>query len=294
VTLEKFFVDLGRKIVQIESPSPSLLERVTGFFAVEPPPADPNAVILLTDEDAQKPVPTPFVLFASGEGWAFDYDPVAQRGIAWFQRGRPLDAWQIATPLRVLMSWIAEDTVLATASASCVAHAAAVTTRSGSVVIGGPSGAGKSTLAALGVDEGLRFIGDDWIHVEQQQDKFFVCPIYRSLKTHSSAVAVGTRSEVKHPKKRLRLVPTGIGWKRVKAVIVPRAVDGSRARIAMDIITPGEAARALIPSTVLQTPGSRITSQVLSRLVESVPCVRLEFGYSAAFAGAILRQICDQ
>jgi hypothetical protein len=82
-------------------------------------------------------------------------DHESRRGVVCFADSSSIPAFELACPLRGVLSWILRrnDTVML--------HAAAVANADGAVLIGGNSGAGKSSTALRCLVGGMNYLGDD-------------------------------------------------------------------------------------------------------------------------------------
>jgi hypothetical protein len=82
-----------------------------------------------------------------------DHD--AKHGVVCLATSSDVPAFELACPLRGILSWIIRRNDIA------MIHAAAVGTSDGCVIIGGNSGAGKSSTALRGLAGGMFYLGDD-------------------------------------------------------------------------------------------------------------------------------------
>ena len=143
----------------------------------------------------------------SGEGISFAYFAHARmvqilnqskkHGIVALVNAKALPAFELACPLRGILSWVLRHNGMA------MIHSAALADEDGNAhLIIGNSGAGKSTTAISCLLAGMRYIGDDLCALGQGADGLiYVHSLYSSGKTY--------RSEWKYlpPLKKLTLPP---------------------------------------------------------------------------------------
>ena len=143
----------------------------------------------------------------SGEGISFAYFAHARmvqilnqskkHGIVALINAKALPAFELACPLRGILSWVLRHNGMA------MIHSAALADEDGNAhLIIGNSGAGKSTTAISCLLAGMRYIGDDLCALGQGADGLiYVHSLYSSGKTY--------RSEWKYlpPLKKLTLPP---------------------------------------------------------------------------------------
>jgi hypothetical protein len=81
------------------------------------------------------------------------------QAVYWVQHTESMPYWAKASPLRTILQWILEREGLQ------LLHAAAVGGERGAVLIIGSGGVGKSTTALRALENGLKYIGDDYLAV---------------------------------------------------------------------------------------------------------------------------------
>ena len=208
----------------------------------------------------------PVLEYAEGDGWAIALGK-DQHGRAFFEGD--IAPWQMACPFRQLFSWMMDR------DGAALVHAAAVDFDGGAVLFPGPSGSGKSTLAALlTAAEPGRFYGDDWVPVEHRSSGWHCGQLYRSHKLSPWAAArfFGTSGRFRSGEKEVFL--RGVAyWQSapIRALVVP-SVSEEETALAFHPITPAEAALAIGPPTVLESPG--VTPRLLGTLVKLCHDVR--------------------
>jgi hypothetical protein len=180
-------------------------------------------------------------------------------------------------------------------------HAAAVATEAGGVLLAGPSGSGKSTTALACLEAGLDYAGDDYVILEGRQAH---C-LYSTAKLDLGALerlpglapAVTDLRRGREDKAVLDVHAHRADRVRsplpVDAIVIP-TVGGSgppRTRPA----SPGEALRALAPTTLIQLPGAaHERMQAMAKLVRRVPAYRVELGDDVAAVAGEIARICTE
>jgi hypothetical protein len=248
------------------------------------PPAAPEAVLF--DGRGELPAFNTPRLRTSFQLWppmlhVLDLD----RGEAfcWIGRADRVPYYETAAPFYIILSW------WASARGWLFAHAGAVGTAAGGVLLVGPGGAGKSTSALACIGSPLGYAADDYCLVNGGAE-----PRVSSL--YSSAKLVGAVDLERFP----RLAPLVRNAARpadekallflqrdypgrlingfpLRALVVPRVLGGRGARLVPT--TPAAALAAMAPSTCIQLPGSgRGALTLMAGLVRRLPAFTLEFG----------------
>jgi hypothetical protein len=203
----------------------------------------------------------------------------------WVRDPAALPGYVVGAPLRVIFHWWigGHDRQLA--------HAGAVGTDRGGVLLAGAGGAGKSTATFACLRSGLRYAGDDYVLIEPRPEPRAIC-LYNSGKLESRHMA--TRfpelvARVHNPDAMGRGEDKGLifvhrHWPEavspgfpVMALLVPRLTGSAATRLVP--CSPAAGLRALLPHSVFPLPGARAAAiERLSALVRSVPCYFLEVG----------------
>jgi hypothetical protein len=176
--------------------------------------------------------------------------------------------WERAAPLRPTLFFALASTT------RHLVHAGAVGTPDlGCVLLAGPGGAGKTSLALAAVEHGLRYVGDDYVLLQDG----VAWNLYGTAKVDAGPGREKTIVEVDR-RSLIDSLP-------VRAVVVPAI--GAR-RVKLQEISAAEALRALAPSTAFQMPFDRgAVLATLAELVRRVPCYMLELDRSAGAASAL-------
>jgi hypothetical protein len=104
---------------------------------------------------------TPFRLFISSEqGSIYLYNVTARHGLIFLRNSDTLDQRSFVTPFRLMLSWMADETMAE------VLHASAFSKNENALLISGKKGSGKSTLALVAALNGFNIIADDAVLVE--------------------------------------------------------------------------------------------------------------------------------
>ena len=200
-------------------------------------------------------------------------------GRFWVNDGERLPAWEPSAPFRNLFHWALGDLGLA------FAHAAAVGTAAGGILLAGRGGAGKSTTAMACVHAGWRYVADDYCVLDVSGHPS-AHALYGSAKISPWALArlpelaQGERRQRDDGKMVLDLAVSRpaqlVASLPLRAVVLPTvaATTGVLRRLPL-----AEGARALAPSTLFQLPGARQTSlSVIAGILKSVPVFGLDVG----------------
>lgn len=218
-------------------------------------------------------------------------------GLCWVSDMSQLPGWERCAPFRSLLHWWLG------ARGQHLVHAAAIGTSHGGVLIAGPGGSGKSSTALACLKPEFRFVGDDYCLIRIEDERATASSIYSCAKVDFPA----SRSRLSHlaphmiaredfhelkeviyvqrtfPEIVVRQLP-------IKAVLVPRVTGELHTRLAH--IEPVEAARALIPSTMKQLPGSEINSFfAMMSLTRMLPVYRLELGTDVSEIASVIADL---
>lgn len=231
---------------------------------------------------------------ASGDGRFIGYDTDSAvtwldrrtgRVVGWRADGLRLSVHERTRPIPFILPLALQDRGMQ------LVHAGLVSVDSRGILFGGSNGTGKSTCSLLCLCAGLEFLSDDHVGLQETDDGGFV----------GHSIYASTRLEPHHLPRFPLLAPHGIpsdhpaetkslvqlaevfpermrSSARVSALVLPKIVGGAAARIMP--VSRAEALRTLAPSSLLMLPfmPARSGFEKLVRLVETVPCYRLEMG----------------
>ena len=221
--------------------------------------------------------------FNLGSGTLNMYNAKERTALFWVRDATQLPYYETGSPLRDIFSWWATQNGLQ------YAHAAAVGTEDGAVLLVGKGGSGKSTSALLCLEHPeLFYLGDDYVLVRTNPTPY-VYSLYSSAKLNSDH-AVNFPKLLEHANNLDKL-------KNEKALIFIRNIYPEKIRKSMPlraIILPkvtgllpssynttssALALRALAPSSMFQLPGStQNTFNYFGRLVRTLPSYTLYAG----------------
>jgi hypothetical protein len=208
-----------------------------------------------------------------------------ERAEAWYWVGdaSQIPYWEEATAIRFLLDWWLRERGI------YQLHAGAVGTAEGGVLLCGKSGSGKSTATLACLESDLLYAGDDYVAVGVEPEPR-VHSLYSSGKVMPDHVqrlpfllpAVSNSDQVGIEKAVVYVHeawPTAItaGFP-LRALLAPRVTPGLVESRVVEI-SRIEGLAALAPSTVFQMhTRAKQSLAAMSRLLERVPCYRLELG----------------
>jgi hypothetical protein len=222
-------------------------------------------------------------------------DEPAGRAYFWTRRAECIPFYESGSPLRPIFNWWMAQ------HGRQFAHAAAVGTSAGGVLLVGRGGSGKSTTALACLDAGLAYAGDDHCLVSMEEEPY-AHSLYSSGKLNPDSLvrlprlrrAVANADRLDQEKALLFLtssagdrVVTGLP---IRAIVLPEIHQGRDTELL-----PASAAAALLalaPSTLLPLPKSHATGlAVLAGLVRRLPCHRLRLGACLDDAPRVLARL---
>ncbi len=91
-----------------------------------------------------------------------------------------LPSWEVYSPLKEFIHFIALKN-------NCwLSHAGSLCKNNKAVLLFGPGGNGKSTTTLTGLNADLQTVGDDYVLIENFNEKFYAHAIYKTIKTYPS------------------------------------------------------------------------------------------------------------
>jgi hypothetical protein len=210
-----------------------------------------------------------------------DHD--AKRGVVCLATSSDIPAFELACPLRGILSWILRRNDIA------MIHAASVGTSDGCVIIGGNSGAGKSSTALRSLAGGMFYLGDDICAISNKNNNPTVHGIYSSGKTLSSDLkffpaltsSIHSHFEEFYEKEvyffydqfKSQLPKSG----KIKAIIIPH--QDLTLAIGFQNISFAKALSVICSSTknLLPNAGDEMF-HILSSILHQTPCYRFNLG----------------
>jgi hypothetical protein len=209
------------------------------------------------------------------------YDARSNRAGMWFANPAAPALWIVAAPfLRLLDVWF----VL---RGSIMCHGAAIAHRGRAALIVGPGGAGKSSLALRAPEHGFSYLGDDYVLLEPGRAGATIHSVYGSgkLAGHDLAAGLPVCSAVHRApdewaeKSFLRIDEASILASAPLALILEPRVGGGDTPWA-EPISPAEALRAVLPSTLHQMAGHQQEKLIILTRGLAAPRLRLHLSPS--------------
>lgn len=211
------------------------------------------------------------------------FDTASSVGLFWTASSERLAYYERGAPLRAIFYWWGLQ------HGWHMAHAGAVGTDRGGILLVGKGGSGKSTTALACVRAGLDYLGDNDILIEAEPVPF-AYGLYCSAKLDAGHL----HRALPHLAPLLTATQSWNGGKGVfyvdgdarhrlsagfplRAVLLPRVTG--RAETVITRASAAQGLLALAPSTLFQLPGARPERlRHLSRVVQHVPTYILELG----------------
>ena len=211
------------------------------------------------------------------------YDAKQRTGIICTSDPSIMPAFEIACPLRSVLSWILKS------NSRVLIHAAAIGTKDGAVLLGGDGGAGKSSTALRSLISGMQYVGDDICCLENRPDGSYAHSVYSSAKLHAydspnfpelNCAKFDSQARFHNEKQMYFLSPH---FDRqltpslpIRAILVPDHTGGP---LRFEKISTAYAAKVMTASTNCLLPRAGIeTFSALSHLLRQTPCLRLHLG----------------
>lgn len=210
-----------------------------------------------------------------------DHD--SKHGVVCLATSSDIPAFELACPLRGILSWILRR------NDTAMIHAASVGTTDGCVIIGGNSGAGKSSTALRSLAGGMFYLGDDICAISNKNNNPTVHGIYSSGKTLSSDLkffpaltsSIYSHFEEFYEKEvyffydqfKSQLPKSG----KIKAIIIPH--QDLTLAIGFQNIFFAKALSVICSSTknLLPNAGNEMF-HILSSILHQTPCYRFNLG----------------
>lgn len=221
--------------------------------------------------------------FNLGSGTLNMYNSKENTALFWVRDATQLPYYETGAPLRDVFSWWAIRHGLQ------YAHAAAVGTKDGAVLLVGKGGSGKSTSALLCLDNpNLFYLGDDYVLISIDPIPY-VYSLYCSAKLNADHVVnfpklleQASNLERLDNEKALIFIQN-IYSEKIKnsmplcAIILPKVTGRTSSSYAST--SSSFALRALAPSSMFQLPGStKKTFSYFSQFVRTLPAYTLYAG----------------
>lgn len=204
----------------------------------------------------------------------------------WVQDGTALPYWSKASPLRTLFHWLMR------AHGHQLLHAAAIGTAEGAVLITGKGGVGKSTSALACLDDGMGYVGDDYLVVQLAPEPRAVS-LYATAKLHAGHAEnfprfrelIANLDTMREEKAVLNLFPDHA--ERIalsmplRAVLLPRISPQVETTFAP--VPRAALQRAAAFTTMSQLPhAGRDTHDFIERMIAALPGLEIRLGSDLA------------
>lgn len=203
-------------------------------------------------------------------------------GIFWVRDAKRLPYWESGAPLRMILHWWLLDRGVQ------LLHGSAVGTDKKGVLLAGRGGSGKSTAALTCLNSQLLYAADDYCLLKAEPVPF-VHSLYSSGKVNAADAgkfsflkgSLSNPDKLDNEKALFFLSPRfrdkiSKGFP-VKAVLIPRVTG--RPGTTLSPASPGQALKALAPSTIFQLSGAGNSAfKIISSVVKRLPCYYLDLG----------------
>lgn len=219
------------------------------------------------------------------------------RAILWVRDPRKLPMYVTAAPLRfILQGWLSQRGLQ-------IAHAAAVGTAAGGVLLAGAGGSGKSTTSLACLNAGMDFVGDDYCLIASEPEPW-LHSVYCSAKMDQAMLpnfpglspAVQKRND-QPGEKALLLLKDAFAAQLVtdlpmRALLIPTISDQEES--SMEPANTLAGIRSLAPSTMQQIAGPDPSAwRMITSLARQLPCFRLKLGRDPTSTPAVISRILE-
>lgn len=223
-------------------------------------------------------------------------DRDSRTAVCWVRDAAGLPMPERAAPMRrLLQGWLADRGLV-------LAHAAAVGTAGGGVLLTGRGGVGKSCTALACLDSPLLYAADDYCAVDPGAAPW-VHSLYGTGKAHAADVEsfpllgpmVANPDELPREKAVFHLhrhLPQRLsaGFP-LRAILLPRVEE----RTALEPVSGGAVMRALAPTSVLLSPQNGApTLTSLADLVRRLPSYELRLGPDRSETPGVIADLLEE
>ncbi len=227
-------------------------------------------------------------------------DSQQQTAFIWADDLRNLPEWERSFPFRtVLHEWLQRQPDAMLAERLVLAHAGAVGTSAGGVLLTGRGGSGKSTATLACLGSGLQYAGDDFVllNIAEQvvHGLYNVAKIEPANLIRFPQLAGWIANPNPAPGQKFQLFlqqhapeQVSLGFP-IRAILLPR-FSGER-DTTLSPATAAEALRAIAPSTTGLLGGDVRAFGRLSRLVRQLPTFWLHTGTDLAQIPDVIQQL---
>jgi hypothetical protein len=238
------------------------------------------------------------IVYNGDSGSLIMYDADARQAIFWIRDAANVPHYMTGAPLLPVMNWWME-------SNGCqLAHAGAVGTPDGGVLLVGRGGSGKSTTALACLIDGLEFAADDYCvlaatHPARIHSLYCSAKLAADSRDRLPALADAIYKPGAAPSEKTLFLINRIFPERISAgfplrsILLPR-IDATNAT-TLKPLRPASVLRALAPSTIFQLPGAGGTAlQTLASIIRRVPCFEIAVGLDLTRIPAAIRTLLEE
>jgi len=210
------------------------------------------------------------------------FDRDRRTGICWMQNGDRLPYWTLASPLRTLIHWWMEQ------NGAQLVHAGAVGVGDRALLLVGKGGLGKSSTVLACLEQGMTFLGDDYVIVRDGPVPT-VHTLYATAKLNpwdlerfpglrpylgKPQIEDGEKAVMfLDPQFRAQIQPTV----PIEAIAIPRVVDHEETGFEAETLSILQQAATFTTMSQLPYAGGH-TYQFLRGLCAGLPGFRMEIG----------------
>lgn len=297
---ESLFRLLHRALAHLETAAPAPAELTLHVYAASRPPValSPDQWLEASRSWKSQPIRAdrPHMHFVPGDDGRIDLLLGDHgEGCVGYRDPLRIPAWDVATPLRDLLhAWFRLRD-------GHIVHGAALGDDEGAVLLAGAGGSGKSSTALTCLlQSSLRYLGDDLCLLRREGEEVFVHSLFNSAKLRAYDVPRFARLQLPqhddsvrgdgkptffaYPALRERLAAS----RPLKAILLPRVWPHEHS--ALSPASPGEAWKAIGPSTAALLPCDKHAWDWLGRLVQQVPAWRLHLGWRREAISSVVEQ----
>lgn len=224
-------------------------------------------------------------------------DTENNQAVFWVPSRSAIPYYDVGSPLRALFHWWFGSRGMQ------MVHAAAVGNDKGGVLIVGKSHSGKSTTALACLEQGLKYVGDDYALIGLGETPR-VYSLYNAAKLNPDnlfrfpnlAKLISNQARLSEEKALLFLHPSHSQFLAtdfpIRAVLTP-SISGINTS-SLEPISPAASLAALAPSTMFQLNGaSHQALQLMAKLVRSVPNYTLHAGTDLAGVKNVISELLN-
>jgi hypothetical protein len=208
------------------------------------------------------------------------FDNGGNRGFYYLPKAGDLPFYEKAAPMRMLLHWWCEKSGLV------LVHAAAIGGDRAAVLLAGKCGTGKSTTAMLAARNGFKFLGDDYVILENQSGSV-VRSAYNSVKfrwemlermPEAGELSMNNQKDEKGYFYLLDHQPEDLAISMpLKAVLLP-VIEGGQ-KTSFERVAQSRGLMGLAASSIFQMPGSgKQTLKTLARILKDLPVYQMSLG----------------